>query len=73
MSAEDAVMDERLIPLEERLAYLERRLELLDEALIDQQAQLDEMAKTIDTLVEQYKSDSPIKMTTEEEPPPPHY
>ena len=66
-------MEERLIPIEERLAYLERRLELLDEALISQQSQLDEMARKVDTLVDQFKSDSPVRMSPDEEPPPPHY
>lgn len=66
-------MDEKLIPIEERLAYLERKLEFLDEALIDQQGQLDAMAKKVDALVEQFKDDSPVRMSADEEPPPPHY
>jgi Uncharacterized protein conserved in bacteria len=66
--------EKRIVELETRVSFQERLIQELNEALTDQQHQLDVLQHTLNTMHEQFKAGlSDDTKPLSEEVPPPHY
>lgn len=65
--------DQRLMELEERLTHLEAGLEAVTRALMDRERELREAWLAIERLKGQLAEMAPPSVSSESEPPPPHY
>jgi SlyX protein len=65
-------MEERIGKLENIVAFQERMIDELNEALVEQQREIDRIRIRLETLIDRIKRGELI-MKQEDELPPPHY
>lgn len=67
-------LQQKIDHLETQLAFQEDTIERLNEALSDQQFQIDKMDFKLQQVIERMKQMEPTNIAgSDEEPPPPHY
>ena len=67
-------MNERLVELEVRVAFQDQTIQELNEVVTRQQAQVDRLAKELETIKSLLTGLAPaLVIPAEEEKPPPHY
>ncbi len=67
-------MDDPIIDLQSRLAFQEQTIQELNEVITDQQQQLDQLREELRILEQRIVSLAETQpVSSEKEPPPPHY
>lgn len=71
---DEQTLEQRIEDLEYKVAFQEHTIEQLNDALTEQQHQMDKMSVQISFLVNKLKAMEPSNMARQsEESPPPHY